>query len=169
MYCIYEKIILSMGGYILNKKKIIITIFVVCIIGIIVTINYINGKRALYTKEINSYNTGRFYGYTIYMDGTLKENNSKKTEKELIKTKISKEELRKLKELANKLEDNYQEKDSEYTIFDAATIYESMYSQRKSKWIKLEMTSATTYGYNDSDVAEEILNLTDSIHKKYIK
>lgn len=153
----------------MNKKKIIITIFVVCIICIIVIINYINGKRALYTKEINSYNTGRFYGYTIYMDGTLKENNNKKTEEELIETKISKEELTKLKELANKLEDNYQENDSTYTIFDAATIYQSIYSERKSKWIKLGMSSATAYGYNDSDVTEEILSLIDTIYDKYIK
>ena len=93
------------------KKKIIISLIIVAIIilSIIIVLNTYNNK-ILFKMTGESWSNGyHCWGYTIKSNGVIKEYDNQDRKSKLKSAQITKEELNKLKELANKVEDSYEE------------------------------------------------------------
>lgn len=165
----------------LDKKiKISIAIIMVIISTVIVSLVVIkNNTYILYSEDYSNYSWGFVsYGYTIYNDGRIEEYNSKKTDEELSKAKISREELRKLKELINKTQDKYNGNINPMTTaieqgslvlnvgMDVGTLKQKIYKKKENKWITL-YKSGNPMGYNEVDETAEILKLVESLYNKY--
>lgn len=154
-----------------KNKKIIVLIIIVCIfaiIGIVICLK-MQPKDALYISSYQNSAWGQQdYGYIIYSDGTIKEYDSYNTDKELKKSKISKEELKRLKELSNLVEDKYEKSTSNIQIMDAGYSKEEVYNRKLDKWVVLS-TFGNSNGANSTEEGKEILELVRSIENTYLK
>lgn len=157
----------------MKKSRIIILIVVILIICAIAgAIFYIDkkGKEPLfkYSYENHTWEDTK-NGYIIYFNGTIElydENNKENTKKQ----KLTKDEIKQLKELANSVEDEYQEYDTEIMGAGLGTSVDEIYSRRLKKWITISrMEDDGKGGGNLTDKGEEILNLAGELYKKYLE
>lgn len=154
-----------------KKKKVILLMIAICMVIIIGLAIYLNkqNRTELYKNSYENAAWGQQnYGYIIYSDGTIEEFDYFNTDRELKKDKISKEELKNLKELANLVEDKYEKSTSMGPMMDAGYHKDEIYSQRLNKWIVLS-TSGDSFGSNSTEESKKILELIKSIKNKYLK
>lgn len=154
-----------------KKTKLIKTV-IICIIVlmVILAILYFYNKKnsVLFKSSFTNFAWEPISdGYIIYSNGIIKEYDDYNKNKELKSAKISNEELERLKELANKVEDNYKEDDS-IKMRDFGVHTSKIYSKRLKKWIKLS-SFGDMNGNNKTEESQEILNLTQEIYDKYLK
>lgn len=107
------------------------------------------------------------YGFIIYNNGIIEEYNKFDNEKELKKNKLTKNELERLKELANKVQDEYKV-DNKNQMSDAGTTTNKIYNNKLNEWIIL-YKGGDDNGSNDSETSKEIKELVDNLYEKYIK
>lgn len=155
----------------LSKKSKLILGIVICIItiAIILTILFFYKKsNSILFKStyMNAAWTPTSYGYLIYSNGIIKEYDDYNEDKDLKSAKITNEELNKLKELANIVEDKY-EKDDRFQMFDAGVSTKEIYSETLERWVVLSK-SGDTMGRNNTETSEEILNLIAELYNKYL-
>ena len=168
----------------LSKKiKILIVVLSIIAIAIIISLILINSKVIF----INSYDGNHAcwgtvsYGYKIYDNGIIEEYYEYNNDKELKKVKISKDELTKLKKLANSVESKYTKelnpesilhpnsfKGSMEAMSDAGVTEKKIYNNKKNKWITLYQFGYTMR-YNDTEETKEIIELTEQLYEKYIE
>ncbi len=157
-----------------KKIKMIILIVVVCIItGIVGTIIFLKGKEKepifKYSYENHTWEDSK-NGYIIYFNGDIEEYDEYAKPEDLKKAKLSKDEIKQLKELANKVEDEYQEYDIEISGAGLGKSVDEVYSKRLKKWITLsKMEDDGSGGGNLSETGESILDLTSTVYEKYIE
>lgn len=154
----------------LSKKTKIIIIIILLIIGVIgLFLYHIKNKQMLF---INSYTNNSWgsvsRGYIIYANGKIEEYDVYNDDAELKKAKISKEELRELKSLANSINSNYVDRTNSANFFDAGLIEKKIYNSKEKKWILLYQ-SGDKNGYNDTEETEKIIELTQQLYKKYLQ
>lgn len=128
------------------KRKVIlgsIVILIVAIIsmlGIIYVLRKDNGQQPLYEDSYENNAWGYVnYGYTIYENGLIKQydNSKEKRIQELKEAVLTKDELSKMKEFANKIEDKFEVDDSSMIVFDAGLTIRKIYNKKLGKWITL--------------------------------
>ena len=83
------------------------------------------------------------------------------------KNKLTKNELERLKELANKVQDEYKV-DNKNQMSDAGTTTNKIYNNKLNEWIIL-YKGGDDNGSNDSETSKEIKELVDNLYEKYIK
>jgi len=151
-----------------NQKIVLISIiFIVVVIGIVLYLKE-QVNSPLFRSSYENYAWGaRSYGYVIYSNGTIKEYDDYDKEKELKKGKISREELEKLKNLANSVKNEYKKDSSGMRIFDAGVSTKEVYSERLGRWIVLSKWG-DIIGSNSSEESQEILKLTEELYDKYL-
>ena len=115
------------------KKKIII-IGIILFIAIII---FILKFCILYKFYAVNYAWGEYHGYIyIFSNGLYIDYYNHSGEKNFKKAKISKEELKQLKNLAKNLEDKYEE-DNSIRMNDAGQHTEKIFNRKKFRWILL--------------------------------
>ena len=157
----------------MKKGKIIIGIVIILIIAIVAGVLIYLDKQSKeplfkYSYENHTWEDAK-NGYIIYFNGTIEtyDENDKEKVKQL---KLTKDEIKQLKQLANEVEDEYQEYDTEIMGAGLGTSLDEIYSRRLKKWITLsKMEDDGSGGGNLTDKGEEILNLTGDLYKKYIE
>lgn len=155
----------------LNTKSKVLVGIVMCIfaIAIILIILYFNHKNSSVLFRFSHENyawSPTSYGYSIYSNGIIEEYDDYNEDEELKKAKITNEELNKLKELANKVEDKY-EKNDKIQLFDAGTSTRKIYSDRLGKWIILSK-GGDSMGKNNTETSIEILEFVEELKQKYL-
>lgn len=154
-----------------NKRVliIIVVIILVLLLAIGIAFNVRNNKKTpLFVHSYQNYAWGSSsHGYIIYNNGIIEEYNDFDNEKKLKKNKLTEDELEKLEELANKVQDEYKV-DNRYQICDAGTTVNKIYNSKLNQWIILDK-SGDTNGRNDSNESKEIKELVDRLYHKYIK
>ena len=105
-------------------------------------------------------------GYYIYYNGDIKEYDKYDSGIKLKATKISKEELSQLEELASIVEDKYEEGYS--FMVDGGTSTKEIYNKKLAKWIVISQ-SGDSMGKNSTEAGKKISELTDQIYDKYLE
>ena len=161
----------------MKKSKIVILIVIILAI-VITTIICVVNKNAeketylLFKSGYSNYAWDKVnYGYYIYSDGEIKEFDEYETNKkkeDLKSAKITKDELKKLKQLADSVEDKYEPNPDAEQIMDAGSSAIEIYSQKYSKWVLLSVDKGYE-GSNKTEESQQILKLTEELEDKYIK
>lgn len=162
-----------------NKRVLIIIVVIILVLLLAIGIAFsVRNNTALFKHSYQDYEwESRSCGYIIYSNGIIKEYNDFDNKKELKKNKLTKNELEKLKELANKVKYDIQievQHIEEYNDFDRYQICDSgitvnkIYNNKLNKWIILDK-SGYINGSNNSDESKEIKELVDRLYQKYIK
>ena len=107
------------------------------------------------------------YGYVIYSNGIIKEYDNINKTRKLRKGKLTESELKELKQLSVKVEDEYV-KDTKRKMFDAGLSVYEIYNTKSHKWIVLRKLG-DEMGSNDSEESQKILELTQKLYEKYIE
>lgn len=144
-------------------------IVIIIILTVILLVLYFKNKsnQAIFNSSYESYSNGHVSsGYIIYSNGIIKEHNTDGNKK-LKSNKISKEELRELKELIKTIEEQYEEKtlQKHEIVIDIGSTTKSIYSNEMKKWIILSSSSKI----NSSENCSGILSLTEELYNKYLK
>ena len=98
------------------------------------------------------------------------------------KAKINKEDLKKLKSLANSVNSNYIDGINPESLFhsensitvilseasDSGLTEKKIYNNKEKKWILLYQCG-NIMGYNDTEETWEIIELTEQLYKKYLQ
>lgn len=171
-----------------RKTKIMIVILILLIILIIsfiigLILYNINNNQIIF---VNSYENNAWapasYGYRIYANGTIEEYDNYDSDTQLKKAKISNEDLKKLKKLANLVNSNYINGINPESLFhpansitvifseasDAGLTEKKVYNDKEEKWIVLYQCG-NIMGYNDTEETWEIIELTEQLYKKYLQ
>lgn len=148
-------------------KGLWIVIIIVLVVMLLVLYFRNKSNQAIFNSSYESYSNGYMSnGYIIYSNGIIKEHNTDENKK-IKSNKISKEELKELKQLINTINEQYNEKTlqpNEIEI-DKGSTTKSIYSNEKNKWIILSSSSKI----NSSENCIEILSLTEELYNKYLK
>ena len=154
-----------------KKKKIILGIIFILIILIAVLIFFLSHKNSngiLFRKTyVNNAWDHKDYGYVIYSNGIIKEYDNINKTRKLRKGKLTESELKELKQLSVKVEDEYV-KDTKRKMFDAGLSVYEIYNTKSHKWIVLRKFG-DEMGSNDSEESQKILELTQKLYEKYIE
>lgn len=172
------------ASHLSKKAKIIIISILLIISFVIVLFLYnINNNQIIF---INSYENDAWgpvsHGYRIYANGTIEEYNNYNSDTELKKVKINKEDLKKLKSLANSVNSNYIDGINPESLFhsensitvilseasDSGLTEKKIYNNKEKKWILLYQCG-DIMGYNDTEETKKILELTEQLYKKYLQ
>ena len=169
----------------LSKKAKIIIISILLIISFVIGLFLynINNNQIIF---INSYENNAWvpasHGYIIYANGTIEEYDNYNSDTELKKAKINKEDLKKLKSLANSVNSNYIDGINPESLFhsannitvilseasDAGLTEKKIYNDKEKKWVVLYQCG-DIMGYNDTEETWEIIDLTEQLYKKYLQ
>ena len=152
-----------------TKLSLLIIIFIIIILIILIAI-YPNNRNnsILFKNSYENYAWGaRNYGYYIYSNGNIKEYDDYDNKKKLKSAKISKEELNQLKELANIVEDKYEESASSFKLSDSGIFTKQIYNSKLSKQVVLSKKGDSA-GNNLTETSQKILKLTDELYNKYL-
>lgn len=169
----------------LSKKAKIIIISILLIISFVIVLFLynINNNQIIF---INSHENNAWapvsYGYRIYANGIIEEYNNYNSDTELKKAKLNKEDLKKLKSLANSVNSNYIDGVNPESLFhsaksitvilseasDAGLTEKKIYNNKEKKWIVLYQCG-NMMGYNDTEETWEIIELTEQLYKKYLQ
>lgn len=131
-------------------------IVIIIILAVILLVLYFKNKsnQAIFNSSYESYSNGYMSnGYIIYSNGIIKEHNTDGNTK-LKSNKISKEELRELKELIKTIEEQYEEKtlQKHEIVIDIGSTTKSIYSNEMKKWIILSSSSKINSSENCSGI-----------------
>lgn len=168
-----------------RKTKIIIVILSLLIISFTIRLILynINNNQIIF---VNSYENNAWashsYGYRIYANGTIEEYDNYDSDTELKKAKISNEDLKELKKLANSVNSNYIDGVNPESLFhpansttvilseasDAGLTEKKIYNGKRKKWIVLYQCG-DIMGYNDTEETWKIIELTEQLYKKYLQ
>lgn len=170
--------------YLSRKAKIIMVISILLIMSFIIGLFLynINNKQIIF---INSYENNAWapvsYEYRIYANGVIEEYDNNNSDTELKKAKISDEDLKKLKDLANSVNSNYINGINPESLLNpdslAVTLGEAsdvgltekkIYDGKERKWIVLYQYG-NIMGYNDTEETKEIIELTEQLYIKYLQ
>lgn len=146
------------------KKKFVlisIAIIIALVIVLLLFMFFRSNKEELFICSYKNYNYN--YGYIIYSDGTIKEYDEYNHKKNLKKENITNEELAELKELANKVKDEYKEKDTIHWP-DMGGYTEKIYNSQSKKWIILDSSDVS----NNSEEGQKIEKLIAELYQKYL-
>lgn len=172
------------ASHLSRKAKIIIILILLIISFVIGLFLYnINNNQIIF---INSYENNAWvpvsYGYRIYANGTIEEYNNYDSDTELKRAKISNEDLKELKSLANSVNSNYINGINPESLFhpansitvilseasDAGITEKKIYNDKEKKWIVLYQCG-NIMGYNDTEETKKIIELTEQLYKKYLQ
>lgn len=148
------------------KKKILIGVAVIAVIIFIIIKT--QDKDVIFMNQFTNYANGHVeFGYYIYSNGIIQEFDNRKENSELKQKKIDKDELQKLKQLINSVEDKYEiySEDSSYwhnLVIDGGTTIKCVYKKEK------EMVLLNGEGSNSSKESVEIKKLTEELCEKYL-
>lgn len=178
-----EKIKEEKRNKISKKSKIIIVIIVILLVigAISGGVLYYRNNQVIY---INSYENNawgnRSSELKIFANGIIEGYYNYNGETKTKRAKISDEDLKKLKDLSNMVNDNYKEGLNPESILNPNSLSEIMagandtgfteekiYSNKEKKWIILYQ-SGDIMGYNDTDETKEIIELIEQLYTKYI-
>lgn len=131
-------------------------IVIIIILAVILLVLYFKNKsnQAIFNSSYESYSNGYMSnGYIIYSNGIIKEHNTDGNTK-LKSNKISKEELRELKELIKTIEEQHEEKtlQKHEIVIDIGSTTKSIYSNEMKKWIILSSSSKINSSENCSGI-----------------
>ncbi len=155
--------------------KIVLVCFGIIILSLFLLKSIINSNNDILFKKEYSNNSWSYEskGFYIYKDGTIKEYNNGITKKQ---AKISKDELKKLKDLAKTISNETEVINTNSgSLLDAmsasaadggVTEY-SIYSDKLSRFILLKKSS-TTPVINTSENTYDILDFADTLYNKYL-
>lgn len=150
-----------------KRKKIVLLSMAIIIAFVIILLLFIfiqGTKEELFIKSYQNYAFApQNYGYIIYSDGTIKEYDKYHYNKNLKKARITNEELVELKELANKVKDEYK-KDDKTNYADMGSSTTKIYNSQTKKWIILD----DWIGSNNSEEAQKINKLIARLYQKYL-
>ena len=147
------------------KKKILIVVAVIAVIIFIIIKT--QDKDVIFVNKYTNYANGRVeFGYYIYSNGIIQEFDNRKENSELKQKKIDKQELQKLKQLINSIEDKYKkfEKDSRWhnSAIDVGITMKGVFKKEN------EIVLLNGEGSNSSQESAEIIKLTGELCKKYL-
>lgn len=167
-----------------KKVTIIIGISILLIMSSIIGLflyNINNNPIIFINSHENNAWTPVSYGYKIYSNGTIEEYDNYNNVTEFKKAKISNEDLKKLKDLANSVNSNYinginpeslLHPDSLAATFgeasDAGLIEKKIYNDKEKNWVLLYQYG-NIMGYNDTKETKEIIELTEQLYIKYLQ
>lgn len=167
-----------------KKVKIIIGISILLIMSSIIGLflyNINNNPIIFINSHENNAWTPVSYGYKIYANSTIEEYDNYNNATEFKKAKISDEDLKKLKNLANSVNSNYinginpeslLHPDSFAATFgegsDAGLIEKKIHNDKEKNWILLYQYG-NIMGYNDTKETKEIIELTEQLYIKYLQ
>jgi len=156
-------------------SKFIIGIIIIIIIIAITAIAILHSKNNILFKKSNTSAFGNYEdGYIIYKNGIIqkyyvKDGKYLKYTKYLEKAKITNEELSKLKELANTVEDKFEENTGFQRPSTEDRLEIKIYSDKLSKFVELYILGFGTFcGLNPTETANEILEFTGILYDKYL-
>ena len=113
-----------------KKVKIIISISIIISFVIVLFLYNINNKKIIF---INSYENNAWapisHGYRIYANGTIEEYDNYNSDTDVKKAKISNEDLKKLKNLANSVNSNYIDGVNPESLFHPANSFYVIFSE----------------------------------------
>lgn len=147
------------------KKQRMLLIGIILIVIVIAIALYLKAQfySPLYRSSHVNFAWGSVsFGYTIYSNGIIEEYDDYNKDKKLKKGKISSEELEKLKNLADLVNDEYKRNNS-FQMFDAGVTTKEIYSPRLKKWVVLSKWG-DKMGNNSSKESQEILELTEDLY-----
>ena len=131
-------------------------------------------KRLLFMESYYNSELPSMSGYTIDNDGII----NSFSDTEFTEAKINTEELEKIKELINLIEENYIEflnpesilsnEKSDLLYNDYGVIEKSIYDNKKEQWITL-YRYGDVMGYNNTPETKELIKLIDYLYEKYIE
>lgn len=156
------------------KRKILIVVAVIAVIIFIIIKT--QDKDVIFMNKYTNYANGHVeFGYYIYSNGIIQEFDNgiiqaldnRKGNSELKQKKINKDELQKLKQLINSVEDKYEiySEDSSYwnnLVIDGGTTIKCVYKKEK------EIVLLNGEGSNSSKESVEIKKLTEELCEKYL-
>ena len=147
-----------------NQKLLLIAMIIIVIVIVLIELYFkllYNGP--LYSCSYVNFNMGGQFGYIIYYNGIIIKYDDYNEDK---KGKISKDELKKLKNLASSVKDEYKKIEKGSGIVDASDCTKEVYSTRLKKWVVLLKSGDR---FNPSKESKEIQDFAEELYNKYVK
>lgn len=151
-----------------TKKILIIIVTIIVIIGIVFGFVKKSGDAILINSHENGAWEYRSFGYKIYNNGVIQAYDNRDEELSARKKKITKDELKKLKELANSVEDEF-ELDETTRMFDMGVSKMMVYNSKNKSWITLRKAGDNGTGINTTEEGRKIIDFATELYKKYIE
>lgn len=163
----------------MNKNKIFVILGIIILVLVLFFIdkNFINKSNQYsylsndanmiykHTYKNYAWSTQEHY-FIIYKDGTILDYKNYNGETEYKIDKIKKEELQELKNLANKIEDNFTPSDSH--LEDGGNNIKEIYNETLNKWVILSKFGDTN-GKNETLNSKLIIDLVNKLEDTYLE